>query len=90
MKNFPFLRSIFKRKYVLTVNKTTSSQNVTRRRKSSTSIHPNPDVGQGISREESNGTCIFTCSFPGVPNDFVTFAFDFPSRRLLKMSDMGH
>ena len=31
------------------VNKTTASQHVTRRRKSSTSVHPSLDVGHGIS-----------------------------------------
>ena len=45
-----------KRKSVQTVNKTTASQKVTRRRKSSTSVHPSFDVDHGIGRGLSNDT----------------------------------
>ena len=44
-----------KRKFLQTVNKTTASQNVERRNKSSIIVYPSLDVGHGISR--------------GLPND---------------------
>ena len=44
-----------KRMFLQTVNKTTASQNVTRRLKNHcTSVHPSPDVGHGIGRELPN------------------------------------
>ena len=39
-----------KRKFVWTVNKMTASQNVSRRHKSSASVHPSPDVGHRNGR----------------------------------------
>ena len=33
---------------------------------------------------------IFTCSFLGIPNGFVTFALGFLSRRFFKMAITGH
>ena len=44
-----------KRKFQKMVNKTTASQNIERRYKSSIIVHPSLDVGHGISR--------------GLPND---------------------
>ena len=46
---------VIKRKFLLTVNKTTASQNVTGRRKFSSSIDPSPNVGHGIGRGVPNG-----------------------------------
>ena len=50
IKTFFFQIYFIKRKFVYTVNKTTASQNVTRRRKSITSVHPSPEVGHEIGR----------------------------------------
>ena len=45
-----------KRKFLQTVNKTSASQNVERRLKSSIIVHPKLDVGHGISRGLLNDT----------------------------------
>ena len=57
IKDFLFLRSILASVSfsTRTVNKTNASQNVERRHKSNITVHPNLDVGHGISRGLPNG-----------------------------------